>query len=93
VRVERETDFPMGIDYEKYVRASKARAVKNELTKFRLKYLGMKVILTVDRLDPTKGLVERAAAYKEFLVQNPQLRGIVVIVMLAVPSSSVIDEY
>jgi trehalose 6-phosphate synthase/phosphatase len=92
-RVARVTDFPMGIDYEKFVRASKAKAVKNELTKFRLKYRGLKMILTVDRLDPTKGLVERAAAYKEFLVQNPQLRGKVVMVMLAVPSRTDIDEY
>jgi trehalose 6-phosphate synthase/phosphatase len=92
-RVARVTDFPMGIDYEKYVRASKARAVKSELAKFRLKYHGLKMILTVDRLDPTKGLVERAAAYREFLVQNPSLRGKVVMVMLAVPSRTEIDEY
>jgi trehalose 6-phosphate synthase/phosphatase len=92
-RVVRVTDFPMGIDYDKYVRASKAKAVRNELAKLRLKYHGLKVILTVDRLDPTKGLVERLAAYKEFLVQNPGSRGKVVMVMLAVPSRTDIDEY
>jgi trehalose 6-phosphate synthase/phosphatase len=92
-RVVRVTDFPMGIDYEKWTKASKQKAVRTELAKFRLKYRGLKVILTVDRLDPTKGLVERAAAYKEFLVQNPQLRGKVVMVMLAVPSRTDIDEY
>ncbi len=92
-RVVRVIDFPMGIDYEKWVRASKQKAVRTELTKLRLKYRGLKMILTVDRLDPTKGLVERAAAYKEFLVQNPQLRSKVVMVMLAVPSRTDIDEY
>ncbi|MEO6760944.1 MAG: bifunctional alpha,alpha-trehalose-phosphate synthase (UDP-forming)/trehalose-phosphatase [Candidatus Saccharimonadales bacterium] len=92
-RVVRVTDFPMGIDYGKYVRANRSVAVKKELLKLRAKYSGRKVILTVDRLDPTKGLVERAEAYREFLVQNPKLRGKVVLVMLAVPSRSEIDEY
>ncbi len=92
-RVVRVTDFPMGIDYDRWVRATKSRAVKAELAKWKRKYRGQKVILTVDRLDPTKGLVERAAAYKEFLVQNPQLRGKVVMSMLAVPSRTDIDEY
>jgi trehalose 6-phosphate synthase/phosphatase len=92
-RVARVTDFPMGIDYEKFARAVKLRAVKTELAKLRIKYRGRKLILTVDRLDPTKGLVERAAAYKEFLVRNPQMRGKVVMAMLAVPSRTDIDEY
>ncbi|HET8709511.1 MAG TPA: bifunctional alpha,alpha-trehalose-phosphate synthase (UDP-forming)/trehalose-phosphatase [Candidatus Saccharimonadales bacterium] len=92
-RVVRVTDFPMGIDYTKWTQAAKTKEVRAELAKFRVKYLGLKVILTVDRLDPTKGLVERAAAYKEFLVRNPQLRGKVVMVMLAVPSRTEIDAY
>jgi trehalose 6-phosphate synthase/phosphatase len=92
-RVVRVTDFPMGIDYTKWTKAAKTKAVRTELAKFRVKYLGLKVILTVDRLDPTKGLVERAAAYKEFLVRNPGLRGKVVMVMLAVPSRTEIDAY
>jgi trehalose 6-phosphate synthase/phosphatase len=92
-RVARATDFPMGIDYEKYARAAKTRSVRNELAKLRLKYLGLKVILTVDRLDPTKGLVERTRAYQELLRQNPSLKRKVVMVMLAVPSRTDIDEY
>jgi trehalose 6-phosphate synthase/phosphatase len=61
--------------------------------KLKLKYFGQKVILTVDRLDPAKGLVERASAYQTLLRENPRLRGKVVLVMLVVPSRTDIKEY
>jgi trehalose 6-phosphate synthase/phosphatase len=62
-RVVRVTDFPMGIDYERFTRARDLQTVKSELKKHQRKYKGLKVILTVDRLDPTKGIVERLQAY------------------------------
>lgn len=92
-RVVRVTDFPMGIDYGKYVRANRSAAVQAELVKLHAKYSGRKVILTVDRLDPTKGLIERVTAYGELLRQNPALSGKVVLVMLAVPSRTEIEAY
>lgn len=92
-RVVRVTDFPMGIDYGKFREATKQRAVRREYLLLKSKYLGKKVILTVDRLDPTKGLVQRLEAYRELLHQNPILRRKVVMVMLAVPSRTEIAEY
>lgn len=92
-RVVRVTDFPIGIDYDKYVKARKSRAVTKEHTKLLLKYRGKKVILTVDRLDPAKGLVERVTAFQTLLEKNPELRGKVVMVMLVVPSRVEIAEY
>jgi len=92
-RVVRVTEFPIGIDYAKYEKARKSRAVSREYTKLRLKYAGLKVILTVDRLDPAKGLVERAQAYQTLLEQNPKLHGKVILVMVVVPSRTDIAEY
>lgn len=92
-RVVRVTDFPMGIDYGKFARATKQWAVRAEHLKFRIKYRGLRVILTVDRLDPTKGLVERLQAYRTLLKTQPQLHGKVIMVMLAVPSRTEIPEY
>lgn len=66
-RVVQVAEFPIGIDYKRYLQASKDPAVQNELFKLRQKYEGLKVILTVDRLDPSKGLVERALAYQTLL--------------------------
>lgn len=92
-RVVRVTDFPMGIDYGKFARATRQRAVKAELLKLNARYGSKKIILTVDRLDPTKGLVERVQAYRELLQATPKLRGKVVLVMLCVPSRTEVPAY
>ncbi|MDB5181554.1 MAG: hypothetical protein JWP13_317 [Candidatus Saccharibacteria bacterium] len=92
-RSVRVTDFPMGIDYERFTRARELKTVKSEVKKHQKKYKGLKVILSVDRLDPTKGIVPRLEAYHEFLRQSPKLHGKVVMAMLAVPSRTEVEEY
>lgn len=92
-RVVQVAGFPIGIDYKRFARARELKAVKREVKKHRQKYKGMKVILAVDRLDPTKGIVERLNAYEEFLHKTPRIRGKIVLAMLAAPSRTEIDEY
>lgn len=89
----RVTDFPMGIDYDKYADSNKTAAVRTAILKYKLRYRGQKVIAAVDRLDPSKGLVERLEAYREFLANNRKLRGKVVLSMVAAPSRTDIDVY
>ena len=92
-RTVRIADFPIGIDYDKFHNASLSRGVKRAARKLRRHYRGCKIILTVDRMEPSKGLVERLKAYRDFLVQNPKVRRHVVMMMLAVPSRTEIKEY
>ncbi len=92
-RAIRVTDFPIGIDYVKFAGATKQLAVQRELKKLQKKYAGQKVVLTVDRLDPTKGFIERLDAYKTFLSESPQLHGKVTMLMLAVPSREDVKAY
>jgi trehalose 6-phosphate synthase/phosphatase len=92
-RIVRVTEFPMGIDYEKYAAAGKSRVVKAAVKKYRRKYKGYKLIATVDRLDPSKGLLERLQAYRELLVQNPKLRQKVILSMVAAPSRTDVLAY
>jgi trehalose 6-phosphate synthase/phosphatase len=92
-RVLRVTEFPMGIDYTKFAEATKKKAVQTELRRLERRHKGKKVIVTVDRLDPTKGLAERLVAYQQLLAQTPEIHRKVVMVMLAVPSRTDIDEY
>lgn len=92
-RAVRVTDFPLGIDYSKYVEARKSSAVNREYAKLRLTYAGLKVILTVDRLDPSKNLIGRLEAYRELLRSNPKLVGKVVLVMQVFPSRLDVKEY
>jgi trehalose 6-phosphate synthase/phosphatase len=92
-RAVRVGDFPMGIDYKKYANAGKTAAVKASVAAYRKKYRGLKVIAAVDRMDPSKGLVERLKAYREFLKQTPELHGKVVFSMIAAPSRTEIEAY
>ncbi len=92
-RTVRIADFPIGIDYEKFADAIKSKAVQKEVLKLQRKYRKYKIILTVDRLDPSKGFVERLEAYFEFLNINPQLHGKVKLVMLTIPSRTDVKAY
>lgn len=92
-RLVRVGDFPMGIDYKKYASANKSQAVREAARKYRQRYKRRRLIVSVDRLDPSKGLLERLSAYKLFLEQYPRARGRVVFSMVAAPSRTDIKTY
>lgn len=93
-RTVRVTAFPLGIDYSKFSEAGSSRAVKKHVKKHKKRFgKRRKIILTVDRLDPTKGLAERLSAYQELLQNNRRLHKKVVMVMLAIPSRQEIEAY
>jgi trehalose 6-phosphate synthase/phosphatase len=92
-RVVRVTDFPISIDYAKHADASNSKEVLTEVKRLRKLYGTQKIILTVDRLDPSKGLVERVQAYRTFLESNPKMHDKVIMVMLANPSRTDIPAY
>lgn len=92
-RVVRVLDFPIGINYDRFADAAKSVEVQIEYQRLRWKYRGKKVILTIDRLDPTKGLVERLEAYRTLLAENPDMHTKVIMVMQAMPSRTEIAAY
>jgi trehalose 6-phosphate synthase/phosphatase len=92
-RVVRAAEFPMGIDYAKFADANKLKNVKEIVQSYQNKYGKLKIIASVDRLDPSKGLMERLKAYQQFLRQYPNRRGKIVFVMVAAPSRTSIEAY
>ena len=92
-RIVRVADVPIGIDYKKFADASKSLEVSLEHKKLLWKYRGKKVILTIDRLDPSKGLLGRLKAYRMLLAENPGLHKKVVMVMQAMPSRTEVAAY
>lgn len=85
--------FPMGIDYDKFAAANETHTVKSAIKRYQKRYKGKKVIAAVDRLDPSKGLVERLQAYRTLLEHEPDLRGKVIFSMIAAPSRTEIPAY
>jgi len=92
-RVVKVDAFPMGIDYEKYSRAIDDPSVEKEANKIRRKIGERKIVLSIDRLDYSKGIIERLKAFDLFLSENPQYRGAVTLIMVAVPTRTGVEDY
>jgi trehalose 6-phosphate synthase/phosphatase len=94
--------FPMGIDYEKFRNAAQSHLdmennEKSDLKKqLELHKKGTNkgsLILSIDRLDYTKGVVNRIKAFELFLTKYPEYLEKVRLVMLTVPSRSNVSDY
>ena len=85
--------FPMGIDFEKFQNwARKERTLQNER---RLRSLvgPLKIMISVDRLDYSKGILNRLEAFELLLEKHPQLRGKISFIQLVVPSRDQVPQY
>ena len=85
--------FPMGIDYEKYSGAAQMPDVQEQLDIVSKELGDKKTILSVDRLDYSKGIVQRLKGYKAFLEENGDYRGKVSLVMIVAPSRTQVRQY
>lgn len=85
--------FPMGIDYEKFAQLSHSKIVKKHIQALRQQYGAQKVILTIDRLDYSKGILQRLMAFEQFLIENPGWHEQVLLYMIVVPSRDNVEEY
>lgn len=92
-RVVKVEPLSMGIDYNRYAAAVETPTVQKKIAKIKKKLTHRKIILTVDRLDYTKGIVERLEAYELFLEKNPKYLEKVTLITVAVPSRTSVDTY
>lgn len=92
-RILRADVFPMGIDYQYFSNAYNSVDVKAEENLIRNKVGNISLILSVDRLDYTKGIIQRLQAYDLLLTKNPQLKEKVALMLVQVPSRVSVDSY
>ncbi len=101
-RIIKVDAYPMGIDYDKFSKASTAVMQKTihersdlhkELEKYFMVSPDRRLILSIDRLDYSKGIPQRLKAFGKFLEKYPDFRGKVTMIMLAVPSRGHVEEY
>ncbi len=85
--------FPMGIDYKTFKAAVGTDEVKAEIERIKRRVGDSKVIISVDRLDYTKGLLHRLEAFERFLDRYPKWRGKVTFILLVVPSRVGVEQY
>lgn len=101
-RIVKIDAFPMGIDYDKFYNASVESQqrpkelqseIKRELDTYKKNYPERKLILSIDRLDYSKGIPHRLIAFEHFLTKYPEFKGKVSLVMLSVPSRVDVRHY
>lgn len=101
-RIVKVDSFPMGIDYNKFYNAALKQTQNKSDEKSELQRrldnhiqssLDAKMVLSIDRLDYTKGIPNRIRAFEYFLNKYPKFKEKVRLIMLAVPSRSNVPQY
>jgi trehalose 6-phosphate synthase len=92
-RVVTASTAPISIDAAEFAAHAADPDTGNEIEALAEQFTGRTVLLGVDRLDYTKGIVERLLAMEQLLERNPELRTDLVFLQVAVPSRDDVREY
>ena len=90
VRVEA---YPLGIDTDEFKEKAYSLDAEQYLTQLKRTIGDRQVILGVDRLDYTKGLLLKLQAFERLLERSPRWSERVLFLQLAVPTRAGIDTY
>jgi len=85
--------FPMGIDYERFENAVHAADVQKKIKEVRKKVGDRKIIISIDRLDYTKGILQRLEAFDYFLEKHPGYKEKITLILIASPSRTAVQQY
>ncbi len=85
--------LPMGIDYEKYAASAQDPETLAREARYRESIGTVKLILSIDRLDYSKGIPQRLRAFVLFLSKYPDFKEKVSLFMVVVPSRDSVSKY
>lgn len=91
-RLVRTGVYPIGVHVDEVRAQAETPVNRRQATRLRA-YLMDRLILSVDRLDYSKGLRQRFAAFERFLADYPSHHGLVAFMQIAPPSRSDIETY
>ncbi|MBD3243943.1 MAG: bifunctional alpha,alpha-trehalose-phosphate synthase (UDP-forming)/trehalose-phosphatase [Chitinivibrionales bacterium] len=92
-RQVRTDAFPMGIDYRRYHSSSNMDDVQDAIERLEPRVQNTTAVLSVDRLDYTKGILSRLQAYRTFLERYPQWKEAITLILIAAPSRIHVHAY
>ncbi len=84
--------FPISIDYKKFKELAAHHATKKIAQKIKRR-INTKILISIDRLDYSKGIIQRLKAYELFLREHPEYRQKVTYIHLIVPSRENVNSY
>lgn len=85
--------FPMGIDSDKFKKLTKNEKVAKYTASFKASLKNVKAILSIDRLDYSKGILQRLQAFELLLQSYPEYIGKLALYMIVVPSRDTVPKY
>jgi trehalose 6-phosphate synthase len=85
--------FPIGIDPQKFAQLAAKALSHPDVSRLRRSLNGEKLAIGVDRLDYSKGLVNRIRAFDRMWTLQPQLRRAASLLQIATPSRGAIEAY
>jgi trehalose 6-phosphate synthase len=85
--------FPIGIDAQDFADRAQKAAADPEVRRLRASLTGSQLIIGVDRIDYSKGLIQRFRAMERLLTRFPKLKHRLSLLQIAVPSRSTIEAY
>ena len=85
--------FPIGIDFEKFHHAALSLKVGKERQRIQHRKKNKKLVVSVDRLDYSKGLINRLRGIEYFLEKNPEWHEKVIFNLVVVPSRDTLERY
>ncbi|MBR9909622.1 MAG: glucosylglycerol-phosphate synthase [Gammaproteobacteria bacterium] len=85
--------LPVGLDVDRIRAALERPSVKKKAQALRAELSGNRVILSVERLDYTKGILPKLEAFELLLEQHPELMGDVTLVTICVPAAKEMTIY
>lgn len=91
-RVQLEV-LPIGIEPSEVKELLRTPEARREQTDLERTFAGKRIIVGVDRLDYTKGIPLKLLAFEELLKAHPEWRENVVLVQVAAPSRTGVEEY
>jgi trehalose-6-phosphate synthase len=92
-RVVTTTSAPISIDAAEFARLAAAPETGRDIEAIRQQFAGRALLLGVDRLDYTKGIIERLLAVEMLLERRADLRRGLAFLQIAVPSRDDVLEY
>lgn len=79
---------PVGLDMKRVETALRHPQIAENTEQVRDELGGSKLVLSVERLDFTKGILEKLHAYERLLSESPELQGTITLVSICVPAAS-----
>lgn len=84
---------PVGLDLDRVRNALARESVQQQMEQLRRELNGVRLILAVERLDYTKGVLEKLRAFERLLADNPELIGKVTLASICVPAAREMTIY